>query len=150
MNLERSILVAFIGNYIINNVVAAIVALIPASSSDSVLTPQYIAYVIFAAVFSAAFAWWALKTVARSRAMHAGIMFGAIAFVVSIVTAFVTGVTGVLAQTGSISQMFGIIPNFGPFLLSWSTLVLLAYWVIPSALVGWYLQRGAQPAHSEA
>ncbi len=146
MNLERSILVAFIGNYLINNVVAAIVALIPASSSTSVLTPQYIAYVILAAVFSAAFAWWALRATARSRAMRAGVMFGVIAFLVSIVTAFVTGVTGVLAQTGSLSQMFSIIPNFGPFLLSWSTLVLLAYWVIPAAVVGWYMQRGAAAA----
>lgn len=149
MNLERSILVAFIGNYLINNVVAAIVALIPASSSTSVLTPQYIAYVILAAIFSAAFAWWALRNVARSRAMRAGITFGVVAFLVSIVTAFVTGVTGVLAQTGSISQMFSIIPNFGPFLLSWSTLVLLGYWVIPAALIGWWLQRGAaMPAQS--
>ncbi len=150
MNLERSILVAFIGNYIINNVVAAIVALIPASTSDSVLTPQYIAYVILAAVFSAGFALWALKKTARSNAMRAGIIFGVIAFLVSIVTAFVTGVTGVLAQTGSISQMFSIIPNFGPFLMSWSTLVLLGYWVIPGALVGWWLQRGAVAAHAEA
>jgi hypothetical protein len=148
MNLERSILVAFIGNYLINNVVAAIVALIPASTSTSVLTPQYIAYVILAMIFSAVFAWWALRNTSRSRAMRAGIIFGVVAFVVSIVTAFVTGVTGVLAQTGSISQMFSIIPNFGPFLMSWSTLVLLAYWVIPAALIGWYLQRGAvaQPA----
>lgn len=149
MNLERSILVAFIGNYIINNVVAAIVALIPSSATESVITPQYIAYVILAAVFAAGFAWWALMKTSRSNAMRAGIIFGAVAFVVSIVTAFVTGVTGVLAQTGSISQMFSIIPNFGPFLLSWSTLVLLAYWVIPGALVGWYLQRGAQPVHAE-
>ncbi len=149
MNLERSILVAFLGNYIINNVVAAIVALIPASNSTKVITPQYITYVILAAVFSAVFAWWALKTVARSRAMRAGIIFGVIAFLVSIVTAFVTGVTGVLAQTGSISQMFSIIPNFGPFLLSWSTLVLLGYWVIPSALVGWWLQKQAMPVSGE-
>lgn len=143
MNLERSILVAFLGNYIINNVVAAIVALIPASTSTSVLTPQYIVYVILAAVFAGAFAWWATKNVAASRAMKAGITFGVIAFLVSIVTAFVTGVTGVLAQTGSISQMFSIIPNFGPFLLSWSTLVLLAYWVIPGVALGWWMQRNA-------
>ena len=150
MNLERSILVAFIGNYLINNVVAAIVALIPASSSTSVFTPQYVAYVILAALFSAFFAWWTLMHVSASRAMKAGIIFGVIAFVVSIVTAFVTGVTGVLAQTGSLSQMFGIIPNFGPFLLSWSTLVLLGYWVIPSALVGWWLQRKAAMSSAAA
>ena len=143
MNLERSILVAFIGNYLINNVVAAIVALIPASNSTSVFTPQYIAYVILAAIFAAVFAWWTIKNVSASRAMRAGIIFGVVAFVVSIVTAFVTGVTGVLAQTGSLSQMFSIIPNFGPFLMSWSTLVLLGYWLIPSALVGWWLQRKA-------
>lgn len=141
MNLERSILVAFFGNYIINNVVAGIVALIPASSSDSVITPQYIAYVILAALFAAVFAWWALRGTPRSAAMRAGIIFGVVAFLVSIVTAFVTGVTGVLAQTGSLSQMFSIIPNFGPFLASWSTLVLLGYWLIPAALVGWWLQR---------
>lgn len=143
MNLERSILVAFIGNYLINNVVAAIVALIPASNSTSVFTPQYIAYVILAAIFAAVFAWWTIKNVSASHAMRAGIIFGVVAFVVSIVTAFVTGVTGVLAQTGSLSQMFSIIPNFGPFLASWSTLVLLAYWVIPAALVGWWFQRKA-------
>lgn len=143
MNLERSILVAFLGNYIINNVVAAIVALIPASNSTSVFTPQYIVYVLLAAAFAGAFAWWALKNVSASRALNAGIVFGGVAFVVSIVTAFVTGVTGVLAQTGSLSQMFAIIPNFGPFLLSWSTLVLLAYWVIPGAIVGFLKQRKA-------
>jgi hypothetical protein len=102
--------------------------------------------VILAAIFSAVFAWWTLRTVARSRALRAGITFGVIAFFVSIITAFVTGVTGVLAQTGSLSQMFSIIPNFGPFLLSWSTLVLLGYWVIPAALVGWWLQRQATMA----
>jgi hypothetical protein len=148
MNLERSILVAFFGNYIINNVVAALVALIPPSTSTGVFTPQYIVYVILAAIFAAVFAWWALKSVAPSGAMKAGIVFGVVAFVVSIVTAFVTGVTGVLAQTGSFSQMLGIIPNFGPFLLSWSTLVLLGYWVIPSALIGWMQQRKAAPTQS--
>ncbi len=146
------VLVAFLGNYIINNVVAAIVALIPASTSTSVFTPQYIAYVILAAIFAAGFAWLAMKMSAAllrtPSNMQAGLMFGGIAFVVSIVTAFVTGVTGVLAQTGSISQMFAIIPNFGPFLLSWSTLVLLGYWVIPGALVGFLKQRKAAPAQT--
>ena len=149
MNLERSILVAFIGNYLINNVVAAIVALIAATTSASVFTLQYFAYLILAALFAAVFAWWTIMHVSPSRVLRAGITFGAIAFVVSIVTAFVTGVTGVLAQTGSISQMFSIIPNFGPFLLSWSTLVLLGYWVIPSAICCWWLQRkGAMSSDS--
>lgn len=146
MNLERSILVAFLGNYIINNVVAALVALIPPSESTGVITPQYIAYVILAAIFAGLFTWWFLRPIARSSAMRAGIIFGVAAFVVSIVTAFVTGITGVLAQTGSLSQMVQIIPNFGPFLMSWSTLVLLGYWVIPAALVGWMLARKAAPA----
>ena len=149
MNLERSILVAFLGNYIINNVVAAIVALIPPSQSpDSVFTAQYVVYVLLAAIFAAGFAWWTLKNVSPSRALNAGLVFGGIAFLVSIVTAFVTGVTGVLAQTGSLSQMFGIIPNFGPFLISASTLVLLGYWLIPSALIGWMKSRNAAPAHT--
>lgn len=135
MNIERSILISFFGNYLTNNVVAAIVALIPASASTGFFTPQYIAYVVLAAVVVGVLAWWA-----GVRGLKAGLIFGVIGFVVALATAFVTGVSGVLAQTGSLSQMFSVVPNFGPFILSVSTAVLLGFWLLPSALVGWMMR----------
>lgn len=143
MNLERAILIAFIGNYLANNVVAALVALIPASTSGATITPQYVVYVALAALVVAILTWWYMRGASRSDGLKAGSIFGAIGFLTAIATAFVTGITGVLTQTGSFSQVMGVIPNFGPFLFSWSTLVLLGYWVIPAALVGWALARKA-------
>jgi len=140
MNIERSILVSFLGNYLTNTVVAALVALIPASATPGILTPQYISYVVLAVIVVGILTWWYMK--AAPRSLKAGIIFGVIGFVVAIVTAFVSGIAGVLTQTGSFSQMLTVIPNFWPFLASWSTLVLLLYWVIPAALVGWWLGRG--------
>lgn len=144
MNIERSILIAFLGNYLINTVAAALVALIPASSTAGVLTPQYISFVVLAIIIVALLAWWYMK--AGSKTLKGGAIFGAIGFVVAIATAFVTGVAGVLSQTGSISTVISVLPNFWPFLANWSTLVLFAYWVVPAALVGWYLGRSRMAA----
>lgn len=141
MNIERSILISFLGNYLTNNLVAGLVALIPASTTGATITPQYVTYVVLAAILVGILTWWF-----GAKSLKAGAIFGAIGFVVALATAFVTGVTGVLAQTGSLSQMMAIIPNFGPFLMSWSTLVLLGYWVIPAVLVGWWMGRKAAPA----
>lgn len=126
-------MVAFFGNYLVNNVVAAIVALIPASQGGGVFTPQYISFVILAAALVAGLAWWLKK----STWQH-GAIFGAIGFLVAIITAFVSGISGVILQTGSLSQAMSVIPNFWPFLANWSTLVLLGYWVIPAAALGYY------------
>ncbi|MBV9159797.1 MAG: hypothetical protein JO019_04345 [Candidatus Kaiserbacteria bacterium] len=142
MNWERSILISFLGNYINNNVVAAIVALFPASTSGGVFTVQYVMYVILAAIVVGLLTWWY-----GARSLQSGAIFGVIGFVVAIVTAFITGITGVLTQTGSLSQMVSILPNFWPFLASWSTLVLLGYWVIPAALVGWWHGRSMPARH---
>lgn len=140
MNTERSILVSFLGNYLTNTVVAAIVALIPASANPGVFTPQYITYVILAAIVVAILTWWYMQ--AAPRSLTSGLIFGVVGFVVAIATAFISGVAGVLTQTGSLSQMVSVIPNFWPFIWSVSTLVLLLYWVIPAVLVGWWLGRG--------
>ncbi len=144
MNLERSILISFLGNYLTNTVVAAVVALVPASATPGVFTPQYISYVILAAIVVAILTWWYFQGARAS--LNAGVIFGVTGFVVALVTAFVTGVSGVLTQTGSLSQMANVVPNFWPFLASWSTLVLLIYWVVPAALVGFLLQRKAPAA----
>ena len=134
MNIERAILVGFLGNYLINTVVAAIVALVPAGTSTGVLTPQYITFVVLAVVVVAALTWWE-----GARGLKDGAIFGGIGFLVAIATAFITGIAGVLAQTGSFSSVGAVLPNFWPFLWNVSTLVLLGYWVIPAGLVGWYM-----------
>lgn len=146
MNTERSILISFLGNYLTNTVVAAVVALVPAAATPGVFTAQYMAYVILAAVVVAILTWWYLKVFTAANALRAGIIFGAVGFVVALVTAFVTGISGVLTQTGSISQMFQVIPNFWPFLASWSTLALLLYWMVPAAAMGWWKSRAKKAA----
>lgn len=139
MNIERAIVIAFLGNYLINTVAAALVALIPASTGGGVLTPQYISFVVLAVIIVALLASWYMRSARKD--LTSGIAFGVIGFVVAIATAFVTGVAGVLSQTGSFSAVAGVIPNFWPFIANWSTLVLLGYWVIPAALIGWYIGR---------
>ena len=141
MNTERAIVITFLGNYLINTVAAALVALVPASTGGGVLTPQYITFVVLAVIVVALLSWWYMR--AGPKSLNGGVIFGVVGFVVAIATAFVTGVAGVLSQTGSFSAVIGVLPNFWPFLANWSTLVLLGYWVVPAALVGWYLGRGA-------
>lgn len=144
MNIERSIVIAFLGNYLVNTVAAALVALIPASTSTSVVTPQYIVFVALAAIVVGLLSWWYMQKAPKS--LNGGIAFGVVGFVVAIATAFVTGVAGVLSQTGSFSAVIGVLPNFWPFIANVSTLVLFGYWVIPAALVGWYFGRSRAPA----
>jgi hypothetical protein len=143
MNWERSILISFLGNYLNNNVVAGIVALLPASTTPGIFTVQYVGYVILAAVCVGLLTWWY-----GARSIKAGAIFGLVGFVVAIATAFLTGITGVLTQTGSLSQMFGILPNFWPFIWNVSTIVLFAYWMVPAVAVGWYRGGGMKKAAS--
>jgi hypothetical protein len=144
MKIERAILIAFLGNYLVNNVIAAIAAFVPAGTGT--ITAQYITFVILAAVLIAIMAWWYFKM--APRGFMPGLWFGILGFVVSIVVAFITGVSGVLVQTASFSTLWSVLPNFGPFLWSWSTLVLLGYWVIPTVLVGWMMGRGRVASQS--
>lgn len=138
---ERLILVAFLGNYVINTLVAALVSMIPPSpESASMLTPQYITFVVLAAAISALFTWWYLRGSMGSDGLKRGVIFGVGAFIVAILTTFISGTANVLMQSGSFSQVIAVIPNFGPFLWNWTTLVLLGYWIIPAALVGKFLK----------
>ena len=140
MKTERLILIPFFGNYIINNVVAAIAALFPASTTGSVLTLQYIVFVVIALLVSAWFAWWYFRGTSNSMMVKAGAIFGVAGFLVSVATTFVSGFAGVILQTGSIAQAFTVLPKFGPFLWNWSTLVVLGYWLIPAIIVAYWLQ----------
>ncbi len=140
MKTDKAILITFLGNYLINTVLAALVALVPASTDGGMLTPQYITFVAASAILVGILTWWY-----GARDVRGGVLFGVMGFVVAIAVAFVTGVAGVLAQTGSLSAVAGVLPNFWPFLANWSTLVLLGYWIIPAAAVGWYMQPKAGP-----
>jgi hypothetical protein len=137
MRIERLILISFLGNYLINNIVAAIVALLPLSGNTMA---QYIIYFVLAAAAAGAFTYWYFMEVPKGDGLKQGAIFGAGAFAVAVVTAFVSGISGVLAQTGSFSQLISVLPNFGPFIWNWSTLALLGYWVIPAVAIGWWLQ----------
>ncbi len=140
MKWERVLLVAFLGNYLINNVVAGIASLVPAKAGGGLLTPQYILYVVLAAIVAGLVTLWYYRKAPMASWMT-GLVFGVSGFVISILTTFISGIAGVLAQSGSVSQLISVLPNFGPFLWNWSTLVLLAFWVIPAALVGWWLGK---------
>lgn len=138
MKIERAILIAFLGNYLVNTVVAALVSLVPSGGATGLLTAQYITFVIVSAILVAVLAWWY-----GAKSLQDGLIFGVVAVVVAIAAAFVTGIAGVLAQTGSFAQVVSVIPNFWPFLWNVSTLVLIGYWVIPASLIGWWMGRGA-------
>lgn len=137
MRIERLILISFLGNYLINNIVAALVAMLPVSGNT---TAQYVVYFVLAAIAAAAFTWWYFMGMSKSDALKQGAMFGIGAFLVAVVTAFVSGISGVLAQTGSFSQLIAVLPNFGPFIFNWSTLALLGYWLVPAVAIGWWMQ----------
>jgi hypothetical protein len=139
MKWERLFLIAFLGNYIINNVVAGVVSLIPASTGSSLFTPQYITYVILAMIVVGLLTLWYFRR-APMASWRTGLIFGVSGFVISILTTFVSGIAGVLAQSGSLSQVITVLPNFGPFLWNWSTLILFFFWVIPATFVGWWIQ----------
>jgi len=140
MRIERAILIAFLGNYLINNIVGAVVAMLPLGTGGS--TGQYIGYIALAGIAAAIFTWWYFMGVSKNGALVNGILFGLIAFATAIVTAFVSGVSGVLTQSGSISQLISVLPNFGPYFMNWSTVALLGYWIVPAAVVGWLLGMG--------
>lgn len=133
MKLERSILIAFLGNYLINTIAAALVSLIPSGGATGIASPQYISFIVLAVLVVAVLAWWRAV-----RGWKEGLIFGIVGFLTAIVTVFLSGIAGVLGQTGSLSQMVAILPNFGAFLVSLSTLFLIGYWIIPPIIVGWF------------
>lgn len=139
MKIERLILIAFFGNYLINNVLAGVASLIPAGTSRSMSSPQYVIFALASAVAVGVLTWWYMQDAKKN--ISQGAYFGIGGFLVAILTVFISGVAGVLIQTGSLAQVATVLPNFGPFLMNWSTAVMLAYWVIPGVIVGWYFGK---------
>ena len=144
MKLERLILIAFMGNYLINNLVGGIVALIPTSPVWSFFTTQYIAYILLAMITVGLLTWWYFCEVSRKDAIVGSVLFGIGGFVVALTTAFVFGLAGALARSGSLSAMVKAIPDFGPFIWDKSTLILFVIWMVPALIVGWWLHMKEQ------
>src|SRR3989338_8517415 len=141
MKIERMILIAFLGNYLVNNVAAGLASLVPATQGGNpILTTQYITFAVLAAITTGLMAWWYLKKMPQGGGLVPGIIFGAVGFVVAVLTALLTGIAGVLLQTGSLAQVASVLPNFGPYLWQPTTAILLVVWVAPGALVGWMMQ----------
>ena len=138
-------LVVFLGNYLVNNIAAGLASLVPAAQSGSaLLSAQYITFAVLAAIVTGLMAWfffWLNSTLMQKSDLITGVIFGVVGFVVAVLTAFVTGIAGVLLQTGSFSQVAQILPRFGPYLWNWTTLVLFCVWVLPSVLVGFLAQK---------
>jgi hypothetical protein len=155
MKIERLILIPFFGNYIINNVVAALAAMVPESQTQtqtqisSVIdvigiilhNQQYDTYIVLSAIAAAIFAWWFFRNMPHLMLIKWGVIFGIVAFVVSAATAFVSGIAGTILQTGSFAQAMAVVPRFGSFLWNWLTLIVLGYWLIPAILVAWFMGK---------
>lgn len=145
MKIERMILIAFLGNYLVNNIAAGLASLVPGSQATTplqqIFSAQYMTFAALAAITTGLMAWWYLKNMSHDGGMMQGLIFGAVGFVVAVATALITGIAGVLLQTGSLTEVTKVLPNFGPYLWQWTTLILLAVWVIPGVLVGMLMQR---------
>lgn len=141
MSFERLLLVAFFGNYVINTVVAACVAMIPATQGGGVWTLQYIVFLLAAAIAAALTNWWYLKNDTRTNVLQRALIFSVGAFLIALISAFISGTANVLLQTGSFAQVIKVIPNFKDFVFSKQTLYLFGYWIVPAILLGFYLQR---------
>lgn len=148
MKWERIVLIAFFANYIINNVVAGIVSLIKATPGGGIWTAQYMTFILLAAVTTACATLWYFCHQSKVSALVQGAVFGVSGFVIAIATALISGISGVLQQTGSLAQVAAVLPNFVPFLKNWTTLALLGYWVIPALAVGYYysMKKASAPA----
>lgn len=145
MKYERAALIAFVGNFLINNIATLITLLVPGTPTGAGWSdPHFIVYILVAALFVAGFTWWYARPFSSFKLID-GAIFGVLGFVISIATAFVTGVSGVAMQ-GGFSQVAAALPNFVPFLFSWTTLVLAAFWILPALGVGAWLGRKASGA----
>ena len=101
------------------------------------LTLQYIAYFILAAIIVALLTFWYLNPLPRMTAMKWGIVFGASGLIISILTMLVSGITGVLAKSGSLEDLASVLQNFEPFLSNLAPRSApLCFWVFPATLVG--------------
>ena len=142
MKFERMFLIAFFGNYVVNNIVAGLASLVPASqgATNPMLTAQYFTFVILGLIALGLMAWWYLCGMPREGGVKLGGIFGIVGFIIAIITALVTGISGIMLQTGAFPTA-EVLARFGPYIMNKTTLVLLVLWVAPAVAVGWFMQR---------
>ena len=128
-------MIPFLGNYIINNIVAGSVTLIPVSPVGGYLAPQYITFVILAAIVVALLTWWYLNPLRRMNAMKFGIIFGVSGYIISLLTALVSTLAGIVEQSGSLVQVASGLAEVGPSVWGWFSLFTFAS--------GWFRQRSS-------
>jgi len=141
MKCERLLLITFFGNYVISTVASALAALVPNNGATGYVAPQSIAYIVLALIISSCFAYWYLIKKTPETRLRAGALFGIMGFVVAIMTTFISGAASVVAQSGSLSKLVEVLPNFGSYLIGATTLIILGFWVLPSIAVGYVLSR---------
>lgn len=140
MDIGRAALIAFAGNFFIVRVLAAAAVLVPNSAAGALSLPHLVFFALTIPTV-ALLAWWCMREDGGN--LHTGVLFGITGFFIALVTEFVTGISSMLMQTGSLSMVVNVIPSFGPFIAQWATVVTFAYWVIPAAAVGWWFGRKA-------
>lgn len=146
MNLERSILVAFLGSYLVNTVLSMLVYLIPGALADTragFASPYYILYVVLSVLLIAGITWWYMRSMSKAGGLIKGIMFGVIGFAVIVITTLLSGISSMLFQTGSLAGIGTALSGFWALMFSLETLVLLLEWLIPAAFIGWWMERKA-------
>ena len=142
MNLERLILIAFFGESLINVIVVGLVYAIPVGDSDGGYYLQYAFFALVAALVVGYITRWYLRgPIHDPSKFRAALRFGLGGFLISLVWSFVSGFFGLLYGGGTFGDALATIPTFVPYVLSWPTLVLAGYWIIPAMMVGWFLER---------
>lgn len=146
MKCERSFLIAFLGSYLVNTPLLALVYLVPGAVADTrtgFANPYYIAYLALSAVVVALLTRWVLSGKTSSEALKAGISFGVMGFVIIVLTTLLNNISSLLFQTGSLGQLSLVFGNFVKLFASMQTLVILGEWIIPAALMGYLASRKA-------
>lgn len=143
MKLERAFLVAFFGNYVLSTIVPLLVYFVPGAltATASPLNPYYILFIALSAVTVAILAWWYLKAVPSEKAMKAGVVFGGIGFLIVVGLSVVSNISTAWIQTGSMAEVVRALAGFLAIFTASQTLILLAEWLLPSILIGWWLGR---------
>lgn len=144
MKCERSFLIAFLGSYLVNTPLLALVYLVPGALADTrtgFANPYYIGYLLLSAVVVAFLTRWVLSGRAASEALKTGISFGVMGFVIIVATTLLNNISSLLFQTGSLAQLSVVFGNFVKLFASMQTLVIIGEWVIPAALMGYLASR---------
>lgn len=136
-------MIAFFGNYLINNVAASIAAFVPAAKLTSTVSWQYVGTVTLAAVSVAIVTWWFFRR-PRQGALVQGIIFGVLGFAVVLIATYVSAISSAIQQTGSFSYVPLAFSQVNASVFNWPVLIILGVWIIPATIVGWWFERRAK------